>query len=289
MSHSKPPQASVEWWIPGQDVTKDGPGITVTRIMLRLTESRYEVNTLLAASPRTAENFERVLQIMKRCQAMDHEFVAWEETLPEEWRYKTVAWVDHVPGGDLLKAEVCPGRVDIYSDLLIAHVWNQARVSRLFLVGLIIRCAAWVGYPVDYRTMPEYTYCSRVGADMVVDILASIPYHLGWRIDENGALKPGDLSGFASGTDNVTSSKALGGFYCIWPLLGVTSSDYATDNQRSWIRGRMNLIADVMGLNQARVIGSVSLHHVAIFFLLPVWQERAQPTNGNSSSSASPP
>lgn len=246
---------STDWWI--ADAAKDGPGAFVTQFLLRVAELRQEVNSVLPTSPREPYFFQKVLDLMRRSQAMEQEYRQWEETLPEEWRVKTVAWVDNVPGGDLMRAEVCPGRVDMFKDLFVATVWNNARVCRLFISGLIVRCAAWICYPVDYRTTPEYATCARVGVDMVVDILASIPYHLGWRLDENGTLIAGDLSGFDTGADDITSPKALGGFYCIWPLFCVISSDYATDNQRTWIRGRMNLIADVMGLNQARVIGSV--------------------------------
>lgn len=188
---------------------------------------------------------------------MEQEFKEWEESLPDFWRPKTTAWVDNVPGGDLMKAEVSPGRVDMYEDLFIANAWNHARVSRQFVSGLVVRCAAWICHPVDYRTTPEYATSARLGIDMVTDILASIPYFLGWRLDENGTLIPGDLSGFGTGRDDITSPSALGGWLCIWPLFCATCSDYATDSQRTWIRGRMNLIGEVMGLNQARVIGSV--------------------------------
>lgn len=94
---------------------------------------------------------------------------------------------------------------------------------------------------------------------MVTDIIASVPFLLGWRVDEHGHLKAGDLSGFSSGQDNITSSKALGGFFLTWPLFCAVCSDYATDSQRQWIKGRMNLISDVMGMNQAKTIGSFQI------------------------------
>jgi hypothetical protein len=255
MSASKPPLISTDWWI--ADGSKEEPGLFVTKLCLRVAELRAEVNTILPGSPRNPEYYQRVLDLMKRAQGMEQEFKAWEELLPEYWRPKTAAWVDNVPGGDLMKAEVFPGRVDIYEDLFIANAWNHARVSRQFVSGLVVRCAAWVCHPVDYRTTPEYATSARLGVDMVADILASMPYHLGWRIDSSGALQPGDLSGFHTGRDDITSPMALGGWLSIWSLFCATSSDYATDSQRTWIRGRMNLIAEVMGLNQARVIGSV--------------------------------
>jgi hypothetical protein len=256
MSASKAPLIGTDWWI--LDGSKDEPGVFATRLCLRVAELRAEINTILPSSPRNPEYFQKVLDFMGRAKAMEQEFKNWEESLPDNWRPKTAAWVDNVPGGDLAKAEAFPGRVDIYEDLFIANAWNHARISRQFLSGLIVRCAAWICHPVDYRTTPEYATSARLSVDVVTDILASIPYHLGWRVDESGALIPGDLSGFATGRENITSPLALGGWLCMWALFCATSSDYATDSQRSWIKGRMNLIAEVMGLNQARVIASVS-------------------------------
>lgn len=190
---------------------------------------------------------------------MEEEFHDWTSTIPDSWKVQTAAWVDNVPGGDIMKADVCPGKVDVYQDIFIAAMWNHSRISRLFLAGLIVRCAAWVCSPVDYRTTPEYATSARIGVDMVTDIIASVPFLLGWRVDEDGQLKASDLSGFTSGQDDITSSKALGGFFLTWPLFCAVCSDYATDSQRQWVKGRLNLISDVMGMNQAKMIGSVSL------------------------------
>lgn len=257
MSASKAPLISTEWWLADGNATDD-PGVFVTRLCLRVAELRAEVNTVLPGSPRNPENFRAVQDLMKRAQAMEQEFKAWEESLPEVWRPKTAAWVDNVPGGDLMKADVFPGRVDIYEDLFISNAWNHLRVSRQFLSGIVVRCAAWICHPVDYRTTPEYASSARLGVDMVTDTIASIPFHLGWRLDEDGTLQRGDLSGFTTGRDDITSPTALGGWLSMWCLFCATSSDFTTDSQRTWIRGRMNLIGEVMGLNQARVIGSVS-------------------------------
>lgn len=224
-----------------------------------MAEIRHEIIILLTNSPRNAESFQKVLEVMRRVQAMDSEYQEWQDNLPEEWRPKTVAWVDNVPGGDLHKAEVFPGRVDAFGDLAIGNAWQHARTCRIFIIGMIIRCIAWVSYPVDYRTTPEYAYCSQVGVTLMADIVAAVPYHLGWHVDEAGNLKGADTDAGTFPNDNhVTSPRALGGFYSIWPLFCVMSADYTTDSQRAWVKGRMTYIADVMGLNQARVIGNVS-------------------------------
>jgi hypothetical protein len=253
---------STDWWI--SEAVKDEPGERCAKLMLQTTELRAAVNALLCSCQRKPEYFQKVVEIMRRCQAMDQAFTQWEDTLPESWRPKTVAWVDNVPGGDLTKAEVYPGRVDLYDDNLIAASWNHMRISRLFVSGLVIRCAAWMCSPVDYRTTPEYAQGARLGVDIVTDILASVPYHLGWHIDEDGSLVDGDLSGNTGGLENGGTT-ALGGFLIMWPLFCVNSSDFTTDAQRKWVDGRMRIIHEVLGLNQAKVMGAVSIHLPLIY------------------------
>lgn len=254
MSASKSPLLGVDWWVIESPTDR---GVFIVKLLLRVTELRAEINQSLGAYSRTPENYQKVLDLMRRAQAIEQEFHDWVSSIPEAWQVKTAAWVDNVPGGDMTKADVCPGKVDVYQDIFIAAMWNHARISRLSLTGMVVRCAAWICSPVDYRTTPEYATSARIGVDMVTDIIASVPFLLGWRVDEDGNLKPGDLSGFASSDDNVTSTKALGGFFLTWPLFCAVCSDYATDSQRQWIRGRMNIIGDVMGMNQAKTISSV--------------------------------
>lgn len=265
MSASRPPILGVDWWVIESPSDR---GVFIVRLLLRVAELRAEINHCLGSYPRTPDYFQKVLDLMRRAQGMEQEFQDWMNSIPEAWQVKTAAWVDNVPGGDITKADVCPGKVDTYRDIFIAAMWNHARISRLFLAGLVVRCAAWVCSPVDYRTTPEYATSARIGVDMVTDIIASVPYLLGWRVDEDGQLKAGDLSGFTSGNENITSAKALGGFFLTWPLFCAVCSDYATDSQRQWIKGRMNLISDVMGMNQAKTIGSVS-HPLIPIRLLP--------------------
>ncbi|KAM3070065.1 hypothetical protein ACMFMG_003903 [Clarireedia jacksonii] len=250
MSASKPPTLGIDWWL--GDSSRDQASATVSRLNLEVTELRSELNRVLMSQPRTPETYEIVSKMMQRALELEQEYERWEETQTKQ----TVAWVDNVPGGDMMKADVCPGRVDMYPDIYAAAQWNIARTSRIFIAAIVIRGAAWICYPVDYRTTPEYAQMSRLGQEMINDIIASIPFNFGWHLDENGRLKAGDVM---SGTDDVNTVKALGGVFSIWPLLSVSCADYTTDSQRVWVKGRFKYIAEVMGLNQAKVVGCLQL------------------------------
>jgi hypothetical protein len=255
MSSSKSPDLGVEWWI-SSDIRKQ-TSQAVSELILRVTELRADVNRAMMLMPRTAENATKIQDLMLRAQKLEAGFLDWLPNVPEEWKYKTVAWMDAVPGQDPGKSEVFPGKVDMYTDLSISSLWNMYRVSRLFLSGIVIRCAAWLCAPVDYRTTPEYANSSRLGVDMINDMVASIPYHLGW-IGEKGKFRTGNHSGFACGDEDSGNAKVLGAYFLVWPLFTALCSDFATDAQRKYITGRLNFMAENLGLSQAAVLSHVS-------------------------------
>ncbi|RFU23577.1 hypothetical protein B7463_g12761, partial [Scytalidium lignicola] len=257
MAASKQPALGIDWWI--SDDIKDENAKFVAMMSIRVAELRTGVNHILAASPRTPANIEKVLAVMRQAQAMEQEFQDWHDSLPDAWRPKTVAWIENIPDGDLVNAELCPGRVDMFDDFFIAYVWNHARTARIFLSGMVIRCTAWVCAPVDYRTTPEYATAARVGIDIVTDIIASAPYFLGWRVDKDGNLKHAGLGGFACGDDEDASPRSLGGYFCQWGLLSVAGSDFTTDAQRIWAKGRLRYIGDNLGMNQSGMLSNLEL------------------------------
>lgn len=244
------------WWT--TDTEKDEIGMFVVTINCRVAEMRFELNHVLSTSPRTPQYFEVVGDIMRRFQELERECQEWEARLPDEWRPRTVAWGDPIPGGDLTKAEVFPGRVDMYSDVTVANLWNQLRIARLFISGAIVRCAAWICAPVDYRTTPEYAQAVRLCGDLITDVITSTPYHLGWRVGQGGMIKSGEFSSFMAGDHGITSAKAIGGFFMMWPLFSISNTDYISDSQRVWAKGRLVFISEMLGLNHAKVLSNVS-------------------------------
>lgn len=251
----KAPIMGADWWI--SDAVKDTVSAECQRINIKAGELSAEITRLIGTMARTPENMELVLDLSKRAQIFDMECVRWMKRVPEGWQWRTVAWEDSVPGGDFAKADVYPGRVDVYRDFYIASVWNMVRVSRLILASLVVRCAAWGCSPVDYRTTTEYATAARTCVDTITDIIASVPYHLGWHLKpERKHLLEKQLSGFACGEDNAL--KGLAGYFLTWPLGCIQGQDYTTDSQRRWIKGRLKYIADELGVKYAHLICKVS-------------------------------
>jgi hypothetical protein len=202
---------------------------------------------------RTPDNIEIILDLIRRAKMVDQDAVAWMSNLPEDWQYTTVAWEDNVPNGDYQKADVFPGRVDKYNDLTMFRSWNMVRSARLVLASLIVRCAAWVCSPVDYRTTPEYATAARTCAETITDVIASIPYQLGWRPKgrKYTAQEPEPMSA------ETSNSIMLAGFMLTWPLMILIGQDYMTDAQRAWVDGRLRYIGNEVGIKYALILRQV--------------------------------
>lgn len=257
-----------EWWL--EDTTFSSTALAVQRIMIKTSEVRARAAQLVdqLSARRSPEGAELMLEVIRRAQALDQDVVAWQRSVPSAWHHRTVAWEDSVAGGDYAAAEVFPGRVDVFEGVWIGSVANSARAVRLILHSIIVRCAAWVCAPVDYRTTPEYATAAGVCRDAITDIIASVPYFLGWHLkkknkqqhpssfssssfatagsDEEQPLKFGT---FACGEEDC--AKGLAGYLVTWPLTCVISQDYATDAQRAWVMGRLAKVGSELGVRYA--------------------------------------
>lgn len=253
LSTSKAPGMDVSWWI--EDAVRDRHASECQRLCIKVGELRAEANRLLTTVPRTSHNMEIVIDMIRRCQAQDQACASWCKNLPDYFQCKTATWEDNVPNGDYTKAEVYPGRVDVYNDLWVATIWNMLRCARIILNSIIVRCAAWVCAPVDYRTTPEYANAARTSVDIVTDVISSVPYQLGWFCKRKDLLERANLSTFACGEDD--SSKGLSGYFMTWPLAFIHSLDYLTDSQRSWVRGRLQYIGTQLGVRYALLLTQV--------------------------------
>jgi len=256
LSSGEAPSMGVDWWF--LDAIHDENAAACQRLSLMASELRAEVTNIMVTLSRTPENIELILALMRRAQSVDREIAEWMRALPENWRSRTLCWQPMLPpDADYAKAEVFPGRVDVYHDFWMASVWNNARTARLILMSLTVRCAAWACSPVDYRTTPEYAGAARIAIDMITDILASVPYHLGWHVKRKQVLEGQTETGFACGEDD--GMKGLAGYFLTWPLACTMIQDYLTDNQRRWVQGRLRYIGDELGVRYAHILAQLQV------------------------------
>lgn len=313
LTSGSPPVMGVDEWL--DNAVNDSYAAHCQRLNLQTSELRAELTHIMthgttATSPNSPfspssssappppltceQRTTRILSLMRRSQDLDRAVVDWMVSLPAHWRYRTLCWQNYVANTDYAHADVFPGRVDVYNDVWIASVWNMARVTRLILASITVRCAAWACSPVDYRTTPEYAHSARVCAEVISDVLASVPYHLGWHYrtkknrrtgqgqgrgkrnrnwdnngddateDEDEYGEDGDgpdeeqLSGFGCGEDE-NGTKGLAGYFLTWPLACVMGQDYLTEDQRIWVRGRLRYIGEELGIRYANILAQLQV------------------------------
>lgn len=278
----------IDWWM--TDAVADSAAAACQRLSIRTASLRSRAADLMAtASDRSPENVARIMALAQEAYSLDRECVAWGANVPPEWRFHTVAWQDKLPeGADYSRAQVFPGKIDVYRDIYIASVWNMVRATRLCLASIGVRCAAWACVPSDYRTTSQYAAAARTCSDIIADIIASVPFYLGWHqgqscypasasvnqarrgpgfsststrpttgdADEDSDNEPTPGLGFACGDES--GLKGLAGYFLAWPLTNINSQDYTTDNQRAWVVGRLKYISNELGVRYAGFLAEVS-------------------------------
>ncbi|KAK0612797.1 hypothetical protein B0T17DRAFT_593081 [Bombardia bombarda] len=237
LSSGTAPPLGVEWWMNGGDT--DSLQAKSQGFALKASELRAEASRLMATSDRGPDSVEMLLEMARRT--------------PE--------------GGSWGDVAVFPGRVDVYPDFVTASTWNISRIVRLLLACLNIEIAAWLASPVDYRTTAEYATSKRICEDIIPDIIASVPYHLGWHTRRKEVFESSspERSGFACGDD--APLKALPALFILWSLTMVKNHDMTRDDQRAWAKGRLRFVDEKAGLKYARMVNElqVDLHYPSMF------------------------
>ena len=189
------------------------------RLNLLVADLRSETTTATSQIARTAANYENVLRVQRKAEALEKYYVQWFKSLPPSWQPKFETWLgDKGIGYNYASSETHPGRIDSYSEMWIAYHQNIARSSQILLHFTILRCVAWLGDLKDYTLTPEYAKAQQVCCPLIEDIVASCPYFFGWNKDRNEAMV--DKSFFACGesgnTDAQANPKALWGIFIMW-------------------------------------------------------------------------
>ncbi|CAK7209012.1 hypothetical protein SCUCBS95973_000307 [Sporothrix curviconia] len=319
---SMAPDLGTDWWMTG--AVSDSVAAACQSLAIRTATLRARAADCLASTPdRSPENVARVMGLAQQAAAIDRDCAMWEANVPAEWQFQTVAWYDKLPeGGDYGRAQAFPGKVDVYRDIYIASVWNMVRATRLGLASIGVRCAAWACAPADYRTTSQYAAAARTCSDIITDVIASVPFYLGWQQDGHGrrpgqtpaSQQPGTTSppfapAAADGNAAQTASereptpglgyvcgdesglKGLAGYFLAWPLSNINSQDYTTDDQRAWVIGRLKYISNELGVRYAGFVAELKLRVPSMMIrrdrLMAQKQHLASLHNMLSASSAS--
>ncbi|OAA36308.1 negative acting factor [Metarhizium rileyi] len=239
------------------DSTYDDYASQCEKFCVRTTELNAHVSKLLASISRTPKDTDRVKDVIRQCNSLDQDYVRWTEAVPEDFRWETIDWQVYVPHDDYANADVFPGRVDVYADTWIAIVWTMARWSRIILSSVLVRATAWLHLPKDYRSTQEYATAARLCTETITDMIASVPYQLGYiHSSKNPSGKPRQ-SRDKQGDSTVQRSMAA--VLLAWALNGLQNQDHVTEAQRVWIKGRLNVIGTRVGIGYGTLLAKLNI------------------------------
>lgn len=252
----------VNWWTP--EIEACNPiGTRFERFSLEVSDLRAEVTRLMSVLTRNNDGLDIMLEMLRKCQDMDRRIGTCLQGLDNDYQPQALYWensplpVDSYGRALWKHASVFPGRVDVYRDLMTACMWNGQRATRIILGSLIIRVAAWICSPEDYRNTPEYTTAMGTIQSCIEGIISSVPFML-------GAFTPGQFNtqavsagSFLCGADE--QAKMVGGLMISWPLSTVRTCDFTTDAQREWTVGRLNYISNDLGIRYANALAGAKI------------------------------
>lgn len=133
----------------------------------------------------------QLLKIIKESLQIDEGYQEWEDSVTGIWTYKKI------------RSSSGPNQ-HVYHDLMMAALWNRNRGFRIHLHEILLRCCVLIqshpyGRTLSFDFESTQMKSKTVIAQMVADIVASMPYCLG-RIDSNGNVvdppKPLPVAGY---------------------------------------------------------------------------------------------
>ena len=200
-----------------------------------------------------------VFELLYTAESLDQSLVDWVDEIPVSWSYKSAPIVQPAKYSNLLKIGFVPSHVHTYPDIFIGRVWNIYRVSRLILQSIIQRAIFWLSEYADYHQSPvEITISDTTTRALVNDICASVPYLLGFEVNNNNPQPHASLSeGWNLWPQNfmlLVNSTMNGKFSLLWPL-HVASSVVATPRlQRDWIMAQIRWLGRAGNIPQASLV-----------------------------------
>lgn len=196
---------------------------------------------------------EDLVLLIRTAENLDVRLRNWFTSLPLDYFFTSVSVLTPITPPSVDEAWIWPGAVHLYGDLFMANLLNNYRILRIYLSTLVMQAARMLmcshhdqsklfSLANDLDTTMTATQYKL--SDLVDDICASVPYHLG--------IPPAAGPDYF-GTRTKMSTAALGACFLIRPLYVASQLDCISSLQRRWIRGRLKAIAR-FGFGQAMIL-----------------------------------
>lgn len=280
-SANEEPPGSLENW--ADLIHSNAPGLSVPGI--RLTKIVYETaiiwaqwKNLKSMQPRTSiENNVEAQLLARKARALDMKFQAWEDALPDLWRFQSLKNTPNIHANFdpkwvrlLLDHPGAPPTIHIYGSLKRAFAWNFYRTSRLFLNRVLLDLNDTITSPPssDHSMAVSTGSMDCLDAEYQItrlteDVSASILCHFTVQILSKSNLNsPDDVCG-------------MRGYVLLWPLVMIDDTIRAgvvkgvdAVSRRDWIKRILLYLHDDLGIAKAKA--AIRANHEASYMFSPL-------------------
>jgi len=172
--------------------------------------------------------------------ALECDLASWAKSIPLQYIYQTINLSERVD-------EVYSDHYHVYSNISVTTTWNHYRCARLLTNTIILdqlghlyetdpTSPLLVSHPCYYQSQMLESNATLM--HLCEDICASVPYYLGFPYEAG--------QGSVRQLPKVVHANLL-----IWPLYAAGATGLVSDLMINWVSGRLQWIADVMGVRQA--------------------------------------
>jgi hypothetical protein len=179
-------------------------------------------------------------RIISTAYALECDLERWEKGIPLQYIYQTIRLSERVD-------EVYSDRYHAYSNIWAATIWNHYRCARILTNNIIVEGLSYlykanptspllISHPSYYQS--QILQSNATVMHLCEDICASVPYYIGFSYEaRQGSARQ--------------LPKAMHANLLIWPLYTAGVTKFVSDLMVNWVSGRLQWIAEVMGVRQA--------------------------------------
>lgn len=220
----------------------------VATLSISCSKIRMKVDRVLSGGRRDPQKIQTVLHLLRAAQALSKKLSNLDQPQNAVWRVERTGDVDD-------GVEPPPGDVYNFHNLYVCMIYTITWTSHLFITTCIFRCTAWLVSPEHWQSGEEYELAVQATKRRIADIVAALPYACTW----NGYNS--DYGDFAVGATTANSpAKGVAGMCVYKPAFTAMMSDYATAEQKKYLKGRLRFLADVVGIKQVNALLNVRPH-----------------------------
>lgn len=170
----------------------------------------------------------------------------WGEEQEGEWAPKTVGRISSRMASLSPDGHFWPGRIERFSDVYIAGVWNTWRKTYILALSILVRCRKVLGSTESNK--PEES----TAQSLAEAVAASVPSHLlerldEWMLEDENRIK------------TARPGRPSGGLFLLHPLFVVSRATIVSPDLREYFSDRLAWIGRHMGISQASVVADVCL------------------------------